>query len=220
MRRWALRIVLCLVIYFNSVWIIQKTLDALAYLTARSGADGLWQAIHEYPFGKALAVGFIAGLIPLQFWLSVSGFFSSELPEFLKKLELEKMKRWVAVLLSPVILIAVVVWIIDWEVMHSKTASVLVDGSSAPISSIFQGFLSTDCKNVSDTRLEIWPDNFWFHCMMHVQLILAYFIAAGYSLAPWIRHGISRDLAPSVDAGDPDFESASESRIIESTDEK
>jgi hypothetical protein len=220
MRRLALRIVLCLVIYFNSVWIIQKTLNAAAYLTAKSGADGLWQAVHEYPFASSLAVGFIAGLIPLQFWVSVSGFFSSDLPEFLKKLELEKMKRWVVVLLSPVFLMAIGGWIIDWETMHSEKVSVLAGSLSAPISSIFEGFLSETCKNVSDVRLDIWPDNFWFRCMLHIQLVSVCLITAGYSLAPWFRQGISRDLATSADAEDPEFETASASRILESTDEK
>jgi hypothetical protein len=131
--------------------------------------------------------GLFAGFIPLEVWLSVSGFFSADIPEFLKKLDLERMKIWVAAFFSPIMIVALLGWISDWHAMHSKRATVLQESSSAPISTIFQGFFSTNCKNVSDVRLDLWSDNFSFHCATHIQLISIFLTASGYSLAPVIR---------------------------------
>jgi hypothetical protein len=152
-----------------------------------AGSPELWLAIHQHPFGRGFLQGLLAGLIPLEVWLSISGFFSADIPEFLKKLDLERMKIWVAAIYSPILILALLDWLVDWYAIYSKRVTVLSEGSSLPISTIFDGFFSTNCRNVSDSRLDLWSDNFLFHCTIHIQLISAFLMAAGYSLAPVIR---------------------------------
>jgi len=164
----------------------------------------------------------LAGLIPLEVWLSVSGFFSVNIPEFLRKLDLERMKVWIVALYSPIMILALLNWLIDWYAIYSKRVTVLAEGSPVPISTIFDGFFSTNCRNVSDSRLDLWSDNFLFHCTIHIQLISAFLMAAGYSLAPVIRARLlstqmtdhEEPVAECSDEIDP------ESKMAESTQEK
>lgn len=194
MRRLVLRSSLCVLIYLPSVWIVGRVTNAVAYLTARSGESGIWEAVHQHPFGRSIVVGFLAGLIPLQLWLSVSGYLRAEIPDFLNRLELEQMKRWVVALFSPLIVLEFLTWIIDWSATHSKRVTVLAESSSMPLSTMFEGFFSTECRNVSDIRLDLWSDNFIYHCMAHISVISAFLTAAGYSLAPLV----SRHFLPPV----------------------
>jgi hypothetical protein len=223
MQRLFLRVVLCVFIYTTSVWILGRTADALAYLLSKVGSPELWVALHQYPFGRAIVTGFLAGLIPLEVWLSVSGFFSADIPEFLKKLDLEPMKTWVVAIYSPILIMALFSWLIDWYTMHSQGVTVLQEGSSVPpISTIFEGFFSTSCRDVSDSRLSLWSDNFLFHCTIHIQLISIFLMAAGYSLAPIIRAHLRPTQMTEEEeplAGTAD-EIDSESKMAESTEKQ
>jgi hypothetical protein len=107
--------------------------------------------------------------------------------------------------------------------MHSKRVTVFQETSSVPpISTIFEGFFSTNCRNVSDVRLDLWGDNFLFRCTIHVLLISAFLTTAGYSLAPVIRahlqptqmRGHEESVTDSSDETDP------ESKIAESTEKQ
>jgi hypothetical protein len=187
MQRLFLRVVLGVFVYTTSVWILGRTADACAYLLSKVGSSELWAVLHQHPFGRGILLGLLAGLIPLELWLSVSGFFSANIPEFLKRLDLERMKIWVVALLSPIMIVALTSWVIDWYEMHSKRMTVLQESSSMPISAIFEGFFSTNCRNVSDVRLDMWSDNFLIQCSIHIHLISTFLMAAGYSLAPVIR---------------------------------
>jgi hypothetical protein len=220
MRRRAIQIALSLFIYFSTVWIAGRCIDGLAYLTARLGASGLYGAVHQYPFHRALFVGLIAGLIPLQVLAAASGFLKGELPESLKKLELEGMKRWVVVLVSPILLMELMRWLTDWEEMRTRTASVLPGSTSAPNYRAFEGFLTTNCLNVIDVRLDIWPDNFWYRCTIHVLTLSAFFTAVGYSIAPWLRKHILPDIGPEAANEGDAIQSGSEAGATESREEK
>src|SRR5580658_6937584 len=138
MRRLISRVVLCLFVYFISVFVLGRTFDAVANLLAKAGSPELWTVLHQHPFGRGILIGLLAGLMPLDFWLSVSGFFSADISEFLRKLELEQMKKWVVVLFSPFMVAVLGEWIIDWHKMHSKQLTVLSKSSSMPISTIFE----------------------------------------------------------------------------------
>jgi len=164
----------------------------------------------------------LAGLIPLEVWLSVSGFFSVNIPEFLRKLDLERMKVWIVALYSPIMILALLNWLIDWYAIYSKRVTVLAEGSPVPISTIFDGFFSTNCRNVSDSRLDLWSDNFLLHCTIHVRLISAFLMTAGYSLAPLIRAHLQPTQMTHNDesVGDPSGEIDPESKMVESTREK
>jgi len=187
MWRFILKIVLSFVIYNVTVSIINGVANGVALILTKAGSPDLWRILHEHLFWKWIAIGFTAGLIPLQFLFSVSGFFRSSFPEFLGGLGLEKMKRWIVVLASPVALSALMQWISDWFTMRSKSATVLTGGPSADISKMFEGFLSVSCGNVADIRLELWGDNLPYQCAVHVMKLMIFFSAAAYSLAPWVR---------------------------------
>ncbi len=132
------------------------------------------------------------------------------------------MKIWVAAIYSPIMIMVLLTWLIDWYAMHSKRVTVLQDSSSVPIPTIFEGFFSTNCKNVSDSRLDLWSDNFLFHCTIHIQLIAAYLTTVGYSLAPIIRAHLqptqmAEDEEPTDDTAD-DIDP--ESKMAESTEKQ
>jgi hypothetical protein len=222
MQRLFLRVVLCVFVCVNCCWIVGRSANALAYLLSKIGSSELWAVLHQYPFGRGILVGLLAGLIPLEFWLSVSGFFSKDIPEFLKKLDLERMKIWIAVIFSPIFIMALLSWIVDWYTMHSKHVTVLAESSSMPISTIFQGFFSTNCGNVSDVRLDLWSDNFVFHCTEHIQLLSAYLTAAGYSLATFVKAHLQPTQMIDQDepVAEPSDEIAQESKMAEKTEEK
>ena len=222
MKRLFLRVIVCVFVYTTSVWVLGRTASALAYLLSKAGSPELWEVLHQHPFGRGIVTGLLAGLIPLEVWLSVSGFFSAEIPEFLKKLDLERMKVWIVALYSPIMIMVLLTWLIDWYAVHSKRVTVLQESSSVPISTIFEGFFSTNCRNVSDSRLDLWSDNFLFHCTIHIRLISTFLMAAGYSLAPVIRAHLQptpvtedeEPIAGSADDIDP------ESKMAESTEKQ
>ena len=178
--------------------------------------------LRQHPFSSGVLIGLVSGLIPLDFWLSVSGFFRADILEFLKKLDLEEMKKWVFVIFSPFMIMTVLDWVIDWHAMHSRQLTVLSNSSSMPISTMFDGFFSTNCRNVSDVRLDIWTNNFDYQCSVHILWVSSLLTAAGYSLAPWIRAhlqptqmiDLDEPVAESSDAIDP------ESKMAESVEEK
>lgn len=198
MTRWAtirhlvVRTVLALFIYNTSAWLVGKVAYGIEYLLAWLGDASLWNVLHAHPFAKSVGVGIAAGFIPFQLWLTLSGFIRAEVPEFLEKLNLERMKSWMVVLYSPILAISVLGWVDDWIAMRARTMTVLQDSSTMPVWRMFDGFFSTNCRNVSDYRLDLWTDNFAFQCTMHVLIISTFLTAAGYSLTPWIKSRIPR----------------------------
>jgi hypothetical protein len=222
MRRLISRVVLCLFVYFISVFVLGRTFDAVANLLAKAGSPELWTVLHQHPFGRGILIGLLAGLMPLDFWLSVSGFFSADISEFLRKLELEQMKKWVVVLFSPFMVAVLGEWIIDWHKMHSKQLTVLSKSSSMPISTIFEGFFSTSCRNVSDVRLDMWGDNFQYQCSLHILWVSVLLMTAGYSLAPWIRARLQPTQMTEHEESIVDFsgDNDPESKTTERTEER
>ena len=195
MWRLTLRIVLCFLVYIVSLWIIGEAANAVAYLMEKGGSPELWRILHQHPFGRSIAVGFVAGLIPLRFLFSVSGFFRSDIPEFFRRLDLEKMKQWIVLLVSPVAVADLTQWISNWFAMHSKTVTALQEGSSMHLSQIFDGFFSDNCRNISDIRIDLWSDNFAYQCMLHVTQVSIFLTAVAYSLAPWVKQQLLKQVA-------------------------
>jgi hypothetical protein len=187
MSRFVLKIVLSFVIYSVTVFVARSLLNGAAFLLTKGGSPELWMFLHQHLLGKSIAIGFLAGLIPLEFLLSISGFFKSKVSNHLSRLDLEKMKRWIVVLASPVAIVALGEWIRDWFTLRSKLTTVLTEGPSVPISRMFEGFCSASCRNVSDIRLELWGDNFAYRCMVHTLELSIICSTAAYSLAPWVR---------------------------------
>jgi hypothetical protein len=201
-RRLVVRTVLALFIFTTSAWLVGRAVYAIEYFLAWLGAADLWRVLHAHPLARSIGVGFAAGLIPLQLWLSVSGFIRADVPESLRKLELEKMKSWMFVLYSPILMASLFLWAHDWIAMHARSVTVLQDSSAAPVWRLFEGFFSTNCRNVDDIRLDLWTDNFALQCSTHVTMISIFLMAAGYSIAPWIRSRVPEKSWAESPAGD------------------
>jgi hypothetical protein len=195
MRKIALKLVLSILVYSVSVTTVRGLANAIAYLMAKGGSADLWRILHEHPLGRSICLGFLAGLIPLQSLLAASGFFRQDIPDFLKKLDLEGMKRYVVILASPAAVVALWQWVSDWLAMHSKHVTVFQESSTINLSRMFEGFFSENCRNVSDLRLDLWSDNFPMQCVVHVVQISIFLTAAAYSLAPWVRDHFPKYVA-------------------------
>jgi hypothetical protein len=185
MPRWIPRIFLCLFFYTTSVWAVGRIAAGVAYLFARGGSLDLWQFLHGHPFARALVVGLLAGIIPLQAWLAASGLMDRKIQAYLWRLKLDRLKPWIVVFCSPILLLALFVWIIRWFENRSLHSSVLFAASPYPFSDFLGGFMSTDCSDAGNWGAMFWGDS--ISCMIHVQLISAWLLTAGYSLAPFVR---------------------------------
>jgi hypothetical protein len=188
--RLTVRALFAVFIFNSSAWLVGRTVYVAEYLLAEVGAPEWWRILHAHPFGRSIAVGILAALIPLQLWLTLSGFIRASVPEFLEKLQLDRMKPWVVVLYSPIFAVALVGWIVAWFAMRARTMTILQDSTAMPVWRMFDGFFSESCRNVSDNRLDLWNDNFRMQCNVHVLTISMLLMAAGYSLAPLIRSRI------------------------------
>ncbi|HTB95786.1 MAG TPA: hypothetical protein VK716_02160 [Terracidiphilus sp.] len=189
MRWLIIRILLAFFIFNTTAWLLGRAFYAASYLLARNGAPELWEVLHQYPFGKSIAIGLLAGLVPFELWLIASGFIRREILDFLAKLELDRMKPWLVVMYSPVLFMAIADWVMDWNAMHSRTISVLGDSPTMPIWKIYEGFFSTTCQNLNlgDHRLDLWNENFTYQCTVHVLTLSTFIMAAGYSIAPFLK---------------------------------
>ncbi len=182
----------------------------------------LWLFLQGHPFERALAVGLLAGMAPLQIWLSASGLMNRKIRLYLLRLKLDRLKPWIAVFYSPILLLALVHWTVQWFENRSRFASVLLTDSPYPFSDFFRGFLTTDCSRGGSWAAMFWGDNYGLGCMIHVQLITAWLLAAGYSLAPFVRKRVM-DLSGDKKLEPLDSEPArniEESTMAEKTDTK
>jgi hypothetical protein len=118
--------------------------------------------------------------------------------------------------------LALLQWVIDWNAMHSKGVTVLQESSSMPISAIFEGFFSTNCRNVSDVRVDLWTDNFRYQCAIHVMQISIFLTAAAYSLAPFARAHllVASKFEHPGPADEEEVASNAESKIAERTEQQ
>jgi len=195
MWRFILRIVLIFVIYNVTIDAVSALADGMALFLARSGSPEPWRILHRYLFWKWIAVGFLAGLVPLEFLFSAARLFKSRILGYLNGLGLEGMKRWVVVLCSPVVIMGLLDWAHDLFALRSRLANGLTNSPSMQVSRMFEGFFSTSCRNVSDFRLELWGDNFGYRCAVHVLQLTIFFTGAAYSLAPWVRKQFLKRVA-------------------------
>lgn len=177
----------CILFYIISVDVVGRLTNGVAYLLMKGGSKDAWQLIHMHPLGRALMVGLLAGFVPSKIWLAASGFINSRYPRLLRRLNPDSLKRWMFAFFSPVMFLAVAGWVIDWLALRNQHSSALQTASPYPLATIFQGFLSTNCSDAFDWRVELWGDRFAFDCLIHVQLISIWTLTIGYSLAPFAR---------------------------------
>jgi hypothetical protein len=205
MQRLIVRIFMSLLFYNTSVWIVGRLADALGYLFVKGGSSDLWQLFHQHPFGRAILVGFLAGWVPLETWLAASGLMNRRIKLHLRRLKLNRLKQWIVVIYSPVLLFVFGGWTIQWFENRGQYSSVLQTASGYPASEFFRGFLSIDCAKAGGIGESFWGGNA-LSCMIHVQLISIWLFAVGYSLAPLARkrvfpifeteHPVSMDEVP------------------------
>ena len=186
MPRWFPRFVLYFLFYFVSIEIVGRTANGLAHLLAKIGSPELWQALHLHLFARALVVGLLAGLVPLQTWIAATGILNPRLVRIIRRLKPDRLKPWKIVFLSPVVLLALATWTLQWFENSSKYSSVLRTTSPYRLSEIFNGFLSTDCSGAGGSGV-FWGDSYGIQCMIHAQSIAIWLIAVGYSLSPVFR---------------------------------
>jgi hypothetical protein len=219
MPRWIPRFLLCIFFYSISIFAVGRLAEVLAYLLAKSGSPDLWQMLHEHIFVRALLVGLLAGLVPLQAWIAAMGVFNPKHEILLKRLNPDRLKSWVFVFFSPVIVIALLRWAFQWYENRSQYSSVLQTTSPYRFSEFFNGFFSTDCSNAAESAV-FWRDQYGLSCMVHRQLIAIWLIAIGYSLAPIVSKRViplfNMDHPHPID--EPSTENITESTITEKTD--
>jgi hypothetical protein len=220
MPRWISRFLLCIFFYSVSIYVVGRLADVLAYLLAKSGSTDLWQMLHEHIFARALLVGLLAGLVPLQIWIAAAGIFNRKFAVMLKRINPDRLKPWVFVFFSPLMILALISWAINWFDLHSRHSSVLQTTSPYPMSEFFHGFLSTNCSSAADWRVDLWGARYAFSCMIHVQLISTWVITIGYSLAPLVRKHVFPMFTMEHPAPieEPPTENLKESTMIGKTD--
>jgi hypothetical protein len=186
---------------------------------AKGGSPELGLMFHEHLFVRALLVGLIAGLIPWWTSMAAIGIFNQKFEQRLKLLDPDQLKPWVFVYLSPVIVIALLRWTFQWYENCNRYSSVLQTNSPYSFSELFYGFFSTNCSSASDSAL-FWRDGYGLGCMVHVQLIVIWMIAVGFSLAPAVRNRVltlfNMDYLVPID--EPSTANIQESSITEKTD--
>ena len=221
MPRWFPRFVLYFLFYFVSIEIVGRTANGLAHLLAKIGSPELWQALQVHLFARALAVGLLSGLVPLQTWVAATGILNPRDVRVIRRLNPDRLKPWTFVFLSPVVLLALGGWTIQWFENSSQYESVLRTTSPYHLSELFKGFLSTNCSSSGGSAVS-WGDSYAFRCMVHAQLIAIWLIAVGYSLAPIFRKRVLPLFSKEgpVSRNEPQNENIEESTMTEKTEAK
>ena len=184
LKLWLPRAVICVFIYFLLVRLINGLITALAFITTKAGSSDFSVALHRHPFARALVVGVIAGLVPMRFWLAVSGVFNSNIENYLRNLKTESMKPWIWAFFSPVFVLDLLGWVGIWFEMNGRSTTVLQITSSYRLSDLVSGYFSTDCSGAGYWPLESWEMKTSFRCIFHVQMLSLVFLSVGYSIAP------------------------------------
>lgn len=221
MPRWFPRFLLYVLFYCVSIEVVGRTANGFAYLLAKIGSPELWQALHLHLFVRALVVGLLAGLVPLQTWIATTGILNPRDVRVIRRLNPDRLKPWTCLFLSPVFLLAVGNWVLQWFDNSSGYASVFRTTSPYRLSELFKGFLSTDCSSTGGSAM-FWGDAYALRCQVHAQLIAIWLIAVGYSLAPAFRKKVlpifsQESPAPS---NEPKNESIEKSTMTGTTETK
>jgi hypothetical protein len=221
MPRWIPQFLICIFLYSISVYVVGRLAEVLAYFLAKSGSVALWQLLHEHPFVRSFLVGLIAGLVPFRTWIAASGVFNPRFARTLKRLNPDLLKPWVFLYLSPVFVMALLRWTMQWHENRRLSTSVLQTISAYPLSEFFKGFLATNCSSGGESAF-FWRDEYGLGCMKHMASIAIWLTAIGYSLAPAARKQVLplfKTERPTLVEG-PSDEDLQGSTITEKTDTK
>lgn len=152
-------------------------LASLVHLSLRIEFLSLRQWIRDHDLLTMFLLGISAGLPVLGSRFTGRGWFRSKSGLTYEGFKLEKIKRWMWLLISPVLIVGVVAWI--------ETQREMVGFSDATFSNFYHEFLIPNCS--SGGLLRYRGDT---RCSMNLLIVGTWLASIGYSLAPFFRrHG-------------------------------
>ena len=178
MWRWIIRIWISIVMFWFLMFMNGLILNSLVHLFLRVGVVAVRQGIRDHPLLTMFLLGLTAGLPELGSNFTGEGWFRSKSGPTYEGFKLETIKRWMWLLISPVLMLAVVVW------SDNQRGMGMLSGR-ATLSSFFHEAVLPNCS--SGGLLRYRGDTTCSTSLLTVGVWLA---AIGYSLAPAIRmHG-------------------------------
>lgn len=172
--RWIIRIWVSIVMFCLLMFMSGGILVSLVHLSLRVEFLPLRQWIRDYDLLTMFLLGVSAGLPVLDSRFTGRGWFRSKSGLTYEGFKLEKIKRWMWLLISPILILGVVVWI---ETQRESGALL-----SATLSSFYHEFLMPDCFSGGLLR---YRGN--TTCSTNLLSVGTWLASIGYSLAPAIR---------------------------------
>ena len=174
MGRWVIRIWVSVVVFWFHMFIAGLALASLVHLSLRMDFSSLRQLIRDHHLLTMFVLGVCVGLPVLDSRFTGRGWFKSQSGLTYEGFKLEKIKRWMWLLISPVLILGVMVWVETQGGMDSL--------SSATLSSFYHELLMPNCS--SGGLLRYRGDTTCSRSLLTVGTWLA---SVGYSLAPAVR---------------------------------
>ena len=172
MWRWIIRIWASIVMFWFLMFTSGLILASLVHLSLRLELFPLRQWIRDHDLLTMFLLGVSAGLPVLGSRFTGRGWFRSKSGFTYEGFKLETIKRWMWLLISPILVLGVVAWI------ETQRKGV----SGAAFSSFYHEPLMPNCSGGGllryrgDTR-----------CSMNVLTVGTWIASIGYSLAPFFR---------------------------------
>ena len=174
MGRWVIRIWVSIVVFWFLMLTSGLTLASLVHLSLRLGFFPLRQWIRDHDLLTMFLLGVCTGLPVMDSRFTGRGWFKSKSGLTYEGFKLEKVKRWMWLLISPVLILGVWAWV--------ETQGEMGTLSGATLSSFYHEFLMPNCS--SGGLLRYRGDT---TCSMNFLTVGTWLASVGYSLAPAIR---------------------------------
>jgi hypothetical protein len=160
--------------FWFSMFMSGLILASIVHLSLRMGFLPLRQWIRDHDLFTMFLLGALAGLPVLGSRFTGRGWFRSKSGHTYEGFKLENIKRWMWLLISPVLLLGIVAWI--------ETRGGMGGLSGATSSKVYHELLMPDCS--SGGLLRYRGDT---TCSMNLLTVGTWLASVGYSLAPIIR---------------------------------
>ena len=174
MGRWIIRIWVSIVVFWFSMFMGGLVLASLVHFSLRLDLLFFRQLIRDHDLIVMFVLGVCVGLPVLDSRFTGRGWFKSESGLIYEGFKLEKIKRWMWLLVSPVLILAVAAWI--------ETQSNMGVLGSATFSGFYHEVLIPNCSTGGLLRYR--GDT---TCSMNLLTVGTWLASFGYSLAPVIR---------------------------------
>lgn len=174
MWRWIIRIWVSIVMFCFLTFMSGSILASLVHLSLRMEFPPLRQWIRDHDLLTMFLLGASAGLPVLDSRFTGRGWFRSKSGLTYEGFKLEKIKRWMWLLISPILVLGIVAWFETRREMGGLTG--------ATFSSFYHGFLTPNCS--SGGLLRYRGDT---TCSTNFFAVGSWLASVGYSLAPTVR---------------------------------